>query len=79
MEPDNHLIKLAADLGEQLKSMDRSIATVESCTGGGVAQLVTSVAGSSGWFERGFITYSNEAKVEMVGNSLMPSRKPSNS
>lgn len=43
--------------------------TAESCTGGWVAQVVTSVAGSSDWFERGFVTYSNDAKREILGVS----------
>ena len=43
------------------------LATAESCTGGWIAQAVTSVAGSSDWFERGFVTYSNEAKKESLG------------
>jgi nicotinamide-nucleotide amidase len=43
--------------------------TAESCTGGWVAQVVTSAAGSSDWFERGFVTYSNDAKREMLGVS----------
>ena len=43
------------------------LATAESCTGGWAAQVVTSVAGSSAWFERGFVTYSNEAKQELLG------------
>ena len=43
------------------------LATAESCTGGWVAQAVTAIAGSSEWFERGFITYSNDAKHEMLG------------
>ena len=43
------------------------LATAESCTGGLVAAACTSVAGSSDWFERGFVTYSNEAKVESLG------------
>lgn len=43
------------------------LATVESCTGGSVAALFTDYAGSSNWFERGFVTYSNLAKIEMVG------------
>ena len=41
--------------------------TAESCTGGWVAQAVTSVAGSSDWFERGFVTYSNDSKQELLG------------
>jgi nicotinamide-nucleotide amidase len=43
------------------------MATAESCTGGLIAAACTDLAGSSAWFERGFVTYSNEAKVEMLG------------
>jgi nicotinamide-nucleotide amidase len=43
------------------------LVTAESCTGGWIAQAVTSVAGSSGWFERGFVTYTNASKQEMLG------------
>ena len=43
------------------------MATAESCTGGLIAGAITDVAGSSGWFDRGFVTYSNEAKIEMLG------------
>ena len=60
---------LAAQLGGLLKSHGLMLATAESCTGGGVAQAVTSVAGSSAWFERGFVTYSNQSKQEMLGVS----------
>lgn len=59
--------ELAIQLGEQLKSLNHRIATVESCTGGGIAQSITSIAGSSEWFEYGFVTYSNTAKTELVG------------
>jgi len=45
------------------------LATAESCTGGGVASAVTEIAGSSVWFDRGFVTYSNQAKVDMLGVS----------
>ena len=45
------------------------LATAESCTGGGVASAVTEIAGSSAWFDRGFVTYSNQAKVDMLGVS----------
>ena len=58
---------LAAQVGEMLKSRGLLLATAESCTGGGVAQAVTEIAGSSEWFERGFVTYANAAKVEMLG------------
>jgi nicotinamide-nucleotide amidase len=61
------LIALAARLGARLKRRRLKLATAESCTGGWIAQALTSVAGSSVWFERGFVTYSNEAKKEMLG------------
>lgn len=59
--------KLAAKVGELLKSQGMMLATAESCTGGGVAQAITEVAGSSAWFERGFVTYSNLSKQQMLG------------
>ncbi len=58
---------LAASLGVLLKSHGLMLATAESCTGGGVAQAITEIAGSSAWFERGFVTYSNQSKVELLG------------
>lgn len=58
---------LAARLGGLLKSHGLMLATAESCTGGGVAQAITEVAGSSVWFERGFVTYSNLSKQQMLG------------
>jgi nicotinamide-nucleotide amidase len=60
---------LAAQVGGLLKSHGLKLATAESCTGGGVAQAITDVAGSSAWFERGFVTYSNLAKQQMLGVS----------
>ena len=44
-----------------------TVATAESCTGGLIAGAITDVAGSSAWFDRGFVTYSNAAKIEMLG------------
>lgn len=58
---------LAKTVGERLKARAQQLVTAESCTGGWVAQVVTAVAGSSAWFERGFVTYSNSAKQELVG------------
>jgi nicotinamide-nucleotide amidase len=58
---------LAEQVGALLKSHGMKLATAESCTGGGVAQAITEVAGSSAWFERGFITYSNLSKQQMLG------------
>lgn len=60
---------LAAQSGALLKSHGMMLATAESCTGGGVAQAVTEMAGSSAWFERGFVTYSNLSKQQMLGVS----------
>ena len=57
---------LARDLGVALKSRGLSAATAESCTGGWVAMAITGVAGSSEWFDRGFVTYSNAAKQEQI-------------
>ena len=62
-------MELAAQVGALLKSHGLMLATAESCTGGGVAQAVTEVAGSSAWFERGFVTYSNLSKQQMLGVS----------
>src|SRR3954464_7328667 len=58
---------LAKRIGERLRASRQTLVTAESCTGGWAAQVVTSVAGSSEWFERGFVTYSNEAKQESLG------------
>jgi len=54
-------------LADALLDAKLTIATAESCTGGLIAAACTSVAGSSDWFERGFVTYSNEAKTELLG------------
>lgn len=63
------LTTLAARLGATLKTRGYMLTIAESCTGGMVSQAITSVAGSSTWFDRGFITYSNAAKAEMLGVS----------
>jgi nicotinamide-nucleotide amidase len=55
-----------ADLADALVARQWRCATAESCTGGGIAKALTERAGSSDWFERGFVTYSNEAKQEML-------------
>ena len=58
---------LAEKLGQRLKAKGELLVTAESCTGGWAAQAVTAIAGSSDWFERGFVTYSNAAKRELLG------------
>ncbi len=58
---------LAARVGEALRGRGWLLASAESCTGGWAAQVITAIAGSSAWFDRGFVTYSNAAKQEMLG------------
>lgn len=59
--------QIAQQLGEALLSRGWMLACAESCTGGGIATAVTDVAGSSQWFDRGFVTYSNQSKQDMLG------------
>lgn len=61
-----NLIELAARTGQRLKERGLLLATAESCTGGGVAQAITEIAGSSEWFECGFVTYSNASKIALL-------------
>ncbi len=61
------LEEAAAELGRLLAQYGARVTTAESCTGGWVAQALTAIAGSSAWFERGFVVYANEAKCEMLG------------
>lgn len=63
---DQSLVQLATQLGAQLKNRSIKLVTAESCTGGGLAYYLTSVPGSSEWFERGFVTYSNDAKNKLL-------------
>ncbi|OJW42520.1 CinA family protein [Thiobacillus sp. 65-1402] len=64
---NEELQQLAAELGDRLRARGWMLATAESCTGGWVGQLLTALPGSSQWYERGFITYANAAKIEMLG------------
>jgi nicotinamide-nucleotide amidase len=66
---DTSLEALAAEIGTRLLERGEVLATAESCTGGWVSQVVTAIAGSSNWFDRGFVTYSNAAKADMLGVS----------
>ncbi|MBC3933313.1 CinA family protein [Undibacterium curvum] len=59
-------IELAAKVGEELKSRRLILAVAESCTGGGVCQALTEIAGSSEWFDCGFVSYSNSSKSELL-------------
>lgn len=65
---DEHELEcVAAELGAALARRAMLIATAESCTGGAIARALTETAGSSAWFDRGFVTYSNEAKEDLLG------------
>jgi len=66
---DRELSQLCTRVGQLLLARNASVTTAESCTGGWIAKALTDIAGSSAWFERGFVTYSNEAKQQMVGVS----------
>jgi nicotinamide-nucleotide amidase len=63
---DKEIREIARQLGKVLKDKDMKIVTAESCTGGGIAQAITEIPGSSAWFDRGFVTYSNDSKVQML-------------
>jgi nicotinamide-nucleotide amidase len=61
--------QLTRELAEKLTQRESMICTAESCTGGLIAKTFTDLAGSSDWFDRGFVTYSNQAKMDMLGVS----------
>lgn len=63
----NQLQQLSAQLGRRLQQRNMTITCAESCTGGMMAMVITDIAGSSAYFQRGFVTYSNEAKQQMLG------------
>lgn len=67
MIDDQMLLTYAQQLGEALAERGFMLASAESCTGGWIGQAVTAVAGSSAWYDRGFVTYSNHAKQQMLG------------
>jgi nicotinamide-nucleotide amidase len=64
---DAALASLAQQLGQLLRGAGYRVVAAESCTGGWIAKALTDVPGSSDWFERGYVTYSNDAKAEMLG------------
>jgi nicotinamide-nucleotide amidase len=64
---DRELEGLARRLGRCLAAVDLRLVTAESCTGGWIAKVLTDIPGSSAWLDRGFVTYSNESKQEVLG------------
>ncbi|WEJ22920.1 nicotinamide-nucleotide amidohydrolase family protein [Pseudomonas sp. SD17-1] len=58
---------LSARLGEHLRRYNAQVTTAESCTGGGIAEAITRIPGSSAWFEAGYVTYSNAQKTRQLG------------
>ena len=67
MQVEADALALVGAIGDALRARGEKLVSAESCTGGLIAAACTSVAGSSDWFERGFVTYSNEAKNECLG------------
>lgn len=61
------ITQLAEQLGARLKALGAQVCTAESCTGGGIAEAITRIAGSSAWFEAGYVTYSNAQKTVQLG------------
>jgi nicotinamide-nucleotide amidase len=66
---DKKIAVLASEMAALLADKKITVAVAESCTGGALCQALTDIPGSSNWFDRGFITYSNQAKVDMLGVS----------
>jgi len=64
---EDDVTRLARRLGVLAKRRKVDVVTAESCTGGGVSTAMTRISGSAKWFERGFVTYTNVAKMEMLG------------
>ena len=68
--PVDDLTQLAAELGKRLQVLNAQVTTAESCTGGGIAEAITRIPGSSAWFEAGYVTYSNAQKTRQL--NVMP-------
>lgn len=66
---EDHITGIARRLGRACKRRRIVLAAAESCTGGGLAAAITRISGSAKWFDRGFVTYSNDAKKQMLGVS----------
>lgn len=62
----DELTQLAASLGKRLQALQAQVTTAESCTGGGIAEAITRIPGSSAWFEAGYVTYSNAQKTRQL-------------
>jgi len=62
----NEITQLAAELGRRLQVLNAHVTTAESCTGGGIAEAITRIPGSSAWFEAGYVTYSNRQKTQQL-------------
>ncbi|MBX8497417.1 CinA family protein [Pseudomonas cichorii] len=62
----DEITRLAESLGKHLKAIDAQVTTAESCTGGGIAEAITRICGSSAWFEAGYVTYSNTQKTRQL-------------
>lgn len=60
------ITELAAELGRRLQRVNAHVTTAESCTGGGIAEAITRIPGSSAWFEAGYVTYSNRQKTQQL-------------
>ena len=71
VDAEAQLNDLAFSVGQRLAASGARIVTAESCTGGAIARALTERAGSSAWFDRSFITYSNQAKVDLLGVPAM--------
>ena len=71
---EQRLEQLAAELGQQLLLAKAQVSTAESCTGGGIAEAITRIAGSSAWFEAGYVTYSNRQKTLQLGVPAAPTQ-----
>jgi nicotinamide-nucleotide amidase len=63
----SEFLELVTDIGEALRAEGRFLAVAESCTGGWVARELTAASGCSKWFDRGFVTYTNQSKQDMLG------------
>lgn len=62
----DEITELAAELGRRLQLLNAHVTTAESCTGGGIAEAITRIPGSSAWFEAGYVTYSNRQKTQQL-------------